>query len=92
MVASGTIFGLCIVDHSHGRVPGVVADLKYGKSYQVHYSKKNQVCPWFAKGKCEWDNRCHYSHEAGDSLVMIVEQQVQAALARMEVKQSQAAG
>ena len=58
----------------------------------MHYSKKDKVCPWFAKGKCEWGDRCHYSHEAGDSLVMMVEQQVQAALAGMEMQQPQAAG
>ena len=67
-------------------------DGKDGKAYQVHYSKKQQVCPWFAKGRCDWGDRCNFSHETGNSLVMMVEQQVQAALAGMEVKQSQAAG
>ena len=50
------------------------------------------MCPWFEKGTSNWGNKCHFIHEKGDSLVMMVEQQVQAAMEGMKVQKPQGTG
>ena len=67
-------------------------DAQGGAPGHVYFTKKDKVCPWFGKGTCNWGDKCHFIHDKGDSLVMMVEQQVQAAMEGMQVQKPQGTG